>query len=132
MKNSFEQLGGTGIKEKEPEVEIAQKDVERAETKESSDLALSARKEADSILARAYGISGKEGIDMEKDAYKIYAALDALGVELPESIKKTVDNLVETKRIVGFSSEGSAKDFLQEVVGNTKDMIENTEDVMAA
>ena len=108
MKNSFEQLGGVGIEERE-------------NTKEFSELALSARTEANSILARASRIKNvTERLEMEKQAYRIYAALDMLEAEIPESIRKTTDNLVETGRVVGFASEKSAETFLREVVGNTQ------------
>lgn len=116
MRESFEQLGGVGIEEREND-------------KEFSELALSARTEANSILARANGIKNvTERLDTEKQAYRIFAALDMLGIELLESIKNTADNLVETGRVAGFASEKSAETFLREVVGNTQ----NKEKVEAA
>lgn len=124
MGNPFEQLRvgaetketppAEKIKEREPDFESQESEKDR----EFSELALAARKEAESILAEA-GMTKNiaERLEKEKRAYTIFAALDALGVEIPGSIKRTTDNLVATKRIVGFSSKKSAEIFLQDSVG---------------
>jgi len=100
--------------EREPDVEVD----EKKNNREFSELALAARKEAESILREASMIKNiAERLEKEKYAYTIFAALDALGVEIPERIKRTTDNLVATKRIAGFSSKKSAEIFLQDSVG---------------
>ena len=118
MKNAIEDLPPQAENKEEGE-----------NTKKFSRLALSARKEANSILVRANGIKNvTERLDAEKQAYRIFAALDTLGFEIDEIKKNTVDNSIEKGRIAGFSSEKSAETFLKEVVEDT----ENIEETMAA
>ena len=100
--------------EREFDTEANKKENDR----EFSKLALAARTEAERILREASMIKNiAERLEKEKYAYTIFAALDALGVEIPERIKRTTDNLVATKRIAGFSSKKSAEIFLQDSVG---------------
>jgi hypothetical protein len=103
MKENFgEQLDGVGIEDRESDQKF-------------SKLVLAAREKAEILLGEASMEKDiKERLEMEKRAYTIFAALDALGVEVPVSIKRTKDGLVEKKRIVGFSSEESAKIFLKD------------------
>jgi len=127
MGNPFEKFGGVGagVKESPPaeRAEVEEAGVESQESekdREFAELALAAREKAESILREASMIKDiKERLEREKQAYTIFAALDALGIEIPGSIKRTTDNLVATKRIVGFSSKKSAEDFLRDSVGIT-------------
>lgn len=118
MKESFvgggDQFHGTldGI-EIEPNVELGGN--EKENNKEFSEMALAKRKRAEGMLREASGVKDiKERLEMERHAYTIFAALDALGVEVPVSIKKTTESLVVRKRIDGFSSEESARMFLKD------------------
>ena len=96
-----------------PDIENDEKIKEN--NKEFSEIALEKRKRAESLLREASMEKDiKKRLEMERHAYTIFAALDALGVEVPVSIKRTTDGLIQRKRIVGFSSEESAKIFLHE------------------
>ncbi len=148
MGNPFENLTinpRENLSTKEPvagefDVEASEKDTrenpKREKTKELLELTLSAKREAERILKAAYGVTGEEGIKMQLDAYKIYAALIKLEVELPQNIINTTERLIKKgvpdKGIAGFSSEESAKNFLKGVVGNTEDVTETTEQAMVA
>ena len=125
MGNLFEQFGaGLGVKEIPPAEETGERELdveseksEKENDREFSELMLAARKEADEILGEVGGMkNGPDRQEMEKQAYKIYAALDFLGVEIPESKGRTAAHLVEKGTITGFSSEKSAEIFLEEVV----------------
>jgi len=95
--------------------DIENNENEKENDREFSELALAKRKRAESILEEASGIKDiTKRLEMERHAYTIFAALDALGVEVPVSIKRTTEGLVRRKRIDGFSSEESAKIFLKE------------------
>ncbi|MFA4833238.1 MAG: hypothetical protein WC619_00130 [Patescibacteria group bacterium] len=105
---------------KEPGVEADEKEKDR----EFSELVLAARKKADDILEEAFRKRRegklKEDLELEKEAYRIFAALNILEVEIPENIRTAVKGQLEKSGIKGFISENSARDFLEGVVGNTQ------------
>jgi len=106
--------------EREFDTEANKKENDR----EFSELVLSARKEAERILREALrerqGGNTKRDLELEKEAYRIFLALDILGVEIPESIGNAVHGQLEKSGIVGFASEKSAENFFRELVGTAQ------------
>ncbi|NQS90402.1 hypothetical protein HQ584_11500 [Patescibacteria group bacterium] len=137
MKNPFENLP---IKEPvagESDVEAVKantkKNPETERTKEFLQLINAAKKKAQDIINKARGMTGSDRTRTEQEAYKIYAALYKLGIELPKTIINTIGIQIKKgtegkEGIKGFVSKKSAEIFLKDVVGKT----ENIEEAMAA
>jgi len=110
--------------EKPEEREFGTEANKKENDREFSELVLSARKEAERILREALrerqGGNTKRDLELEKEAYRIFLALDILGVEIPESIGNAVHGQLEKSGIVGFASEKSAENFFRELVGTAQ------------
>lgn len=108
--------------ERESNVEADKAETEKE--RERARLVLAAREKAESLLREALREreSGhtKEDFELQRQAYRIFLALDKLGVELPPVTKDTAERQGKKGDIAGFSVESSAEDFLRQEVGDAR------------